>query len=81
MFEGMKMTLNLDDDVLEAAKLLAAKERKPLGTVVSELLRRAVEPPQGVPRQRRNGVLLFPVRPGAGIVTPEHIAELNDEMA
>ncbi len=40
----MRTTINLDDDVLESAKMLAARERKPLGAVISGLLRRAVEP-------------------------------------
>lgn len=79
MLSPMRTTLNLDPDVLEAAKMLAVKERKPLGTVISELLRRAVEPPPSPPRER-NGIPLFPVVKGARPVTPEIVNELLDEM-
>jgi len=75
---GMRTTLNLDDDVLETAKMLAARERKPLGMVISGLIRRAVEPaPQAA--GERNGIPLFPVSQGARAVTPEIVRELLDE--
>jgi hypothetical protein len=74
----MRTTLNLDPDVLEAAKMLAAKQRRPLGAVVSDLLRRAVVPPPSPPRQR-NGIPLFPIAQGARAVTPEVVKELLEE--
>ena len=74
----MRTTLNLDDDVLEAAKMLAARERKPLGEVVSGLLRRAVEPTVQAPLER-NGIPLFPVSRNARPVTPAIVKELLDE--
>jgi hypothetical protein len=74
----MRTTLNLDEDVLEAAKMLAANERKPLGTVISDLLRRSVEPPPS-PLRKRNGIPLFPVTQGARAVTPQIVRELLDE--
>lgn len=74
----MRTTLNLDDDVLETAKALAAKQAKPLGEVVSALLRQAVEPrPQVL--SERNGLPLFPVSQGARPVTSELVRELLDE--
>lgn len=76
---AMRTTLNLDDDVLEMAKMLAAQERKPLGMVISGLLRRAVEPAAQAPGER-NGIPLFPVSPGARAVTPEIVKELLEEM-
>jgi hypothetical protein len=75
----MRTTLNLDDDVLATAKALATKERKSLGDVVSNLIRRAVEPVPGE-RSERNGIPLFPVTSGARAVTPEIVAELLDEV-
>lgn len=74
----MRTTLNLDGDVLETAKILAARERKPLGMVISGLLRRAVEPAAQAPVER-NGIPLFPVSPGARTVTPEIVKQLLDE--
>ncbi len=75
----MRTTLNLDDDVLEAAKMMAARERKPLGMVISGLLRRVVEPAAEAPAER-NGIPLFPVSRGARAVTPELVKELLEEV-
>lgn len=40
----MRTTLDLDDDVVAAARELAAGERKSLGSVISELARRGLTP-------------------------------------
>lgn len=79
MLPKMRTTLNLDDDVVETAKAIAARQGKSLGVVVSDLIRRAVEPPAAKARSRRNGIPLFPVASGARPVTPEIVAELLDE--
>jgi len=42
MLSGMRTTLNLADDVLETAKMLAARQRRPLGEAISGLIRSAV---------------------------------------
>jgi hypothetical protein len=39
----MRTTLDIDDDILAAAKERAQRERKSIGTVISELARRAAE--------------------------------------
>ncbi len=74
----MRTTLNLDDDALQVAKALAAREQCSLGAVVSEMIRRSVEP-NAVEGKERNGIPLFPVSAKAKLVTPEIIAELLDE--
>jgi hypothetical protein len=74
----MRTTLNLDDDVLETIKMLAAVKRVSFGKVISDTMRDALGSAPGLPRRRRNGVLLFLVRSGAATVTKEHIAALND---
>jgi hypothetical protein len=74
------LSLNLDDDVLETAEVLAARERKPLGMVISGLIRRAVELAAQV-AGKRNGIPLFPVSQGALAVTPEIVRELLDETS
>ena len=38
----MRTTLDIDDDVIEAARELAAEERRSLGSVISELARRGL---------------------------------------
>ncbi len=79
MFVEMRTTINIDDDVLDTVKALASRDRKPVGEVVSAMLRRAVEPPATAPRLYRNGIPLFPVGPDAGVVTPEAIKELLED--
>ncbi|KAB2642109.1 MAG: CopG family transcriptional regulator [Verrucomicrobia bacterium] len=74
----MRTTLNLADDVLETARLLATRQQRPLGDVISSLIRSAVEPPLAPPTER-NGIPLFPVARGARAVTPETVAKLLDE--
>jgi len=57
----MRTTLDIDDDVLQAAKELAALRGMTAGQVVSELARRALSP-SGTHRVR-NGVPLLSRRP------------------
>lgn len=81
----MRTTLDIDDDVLIAAKELAAKERKTAGKILSEFFRHAIqtgeagaakaEPSQ--PYAMKNGI---PVLPSRGeVVTTEHIQRLMEE--
>jgi hypothetical protein len=75
----MRTTLAIDDDVLAAAKEMAATERKSVGEVISSLARKAMNPiPSG--RSTRNGVPLLAVRPGAPRVTSELVRQLQDEL-
>ncbi len=43
----MRTTLDIAGDVLFAAKEIAQREKKPLGTIISELARRALLNPPG----------------------------------
>lgn len=74
----MRTTLDLDEDVLQAAKELAAMRRVTAGRVVSDLVRKALSPAGPVPKVR-NGVPLLPHRPGGRIVTMKLVNELRDE--
>jgi hypothetical protein len=57
---AVRTTLDLDDDVVAAARELAASERRSLGSVISELARRGLTPVRsrlqtaGDPRAARN---------------------------
>jgi hypothetical protein len=42
----MRTTLDIDEDVLRAAKELAAARKSTAGKILSELARRALEPPR-----------------------------------
>jgi hypothetical protein len=75
----MRTTLAIDDDVLAAAKEMAATERKSVGEVISTLARNAMRP-TATRRATRNGVPLLPVRPGAPRVTSELVRQLQEEL-
>ena len=77
----MRTTLDIDDDVLRAAKELARREKKTAGAVISELTRRALTAPPPVARAPKatHGFRPFPKR--GGIVTNEQIDKLREEDA
>ncbi|MFM9976727.1 MAG: hypothetical protein ACKVOP_01605 [Sphingomonadaceae bacterium] len=75
----MRTTLTIDDDVLSVATAIARQERKTIGTVVSELLRKSLAVPASDQLEFRNGFPLLPVRPGAGRATMELVNKLRDE--
>jgi len=74
----MRTTLAIDDDVLAAAKELAATERKSVGEIISSLARRALRPASS--GKVRNGIPLLAVKPGAPRVTSELVRQLNEEL-
>lgn len=77
----MRTTLTIDDDVLAAAKALAARQRKSVGEVISALTRQALRPLGAAEGNIRNGVPLLAVRKGAAPVTPELVNQLRDELS
>jgi len=74
----VRTTLDIDDDVLQATKELAANRRTTAGKVLSDLARQALEP---AGRQAvRNGVPLLPRRRrGSPKPTMELVNRLRDE--
>jgi len=75
----MRTTLVIDDDVLSAAKEMAAMENKSVGEVISSLARRALSPAV-CKVKTRNGVPLLEVREGAPRVTSELVQQLREEL-
>jgi hypothetical protein len=74
----MRTTLDLDEDVLQAAKEIAANRGTTAGRVLSDLARKGLEPTQSA--EIRNGVPLMPRRPkGSPPLTLETINRLRDE--
>jgi hypothetical protein len=74
---AVRTTLDIDDDVLQAAKELAGNRRTTAGKVISDLARRALEP---VGRGTvRNGVQLLRRRRGGAKPTMDHVNRLRDE--
>lgn len=74
----MRTTLAIDDDVLTAAKGLAARQNKTLGEVISTLARQSLRPTMR-PGKSRNGIPILPVRANATPVTLDIVNALRDE--
>ena len=76
----MRTTLDIEDDVLQAAKELAQREGGTAGQVISTLARRGLALPVAGRKSRsgmRGGV---PVLPSRGeVVTLEHVQQLRDK--
>ena len=76
--DGVRTTLDIDDDVLQAAKELAGNRRKTTGKVLSDLARQALEPRGRQPV--RNGVRLLSRRQrGSPKPTMDLVNRLRDE--
>lgn len=73
----MRTTLNIDDDILRAARSLAAQANKTIGEVLSELARRGLRPEQ--PAVSASGLPTFPVSPDAPPLTAEMVREALDD--
>ena len=75
----MRTTLDIEDDVLQAAKELAQRAGRTAGQVLSELARKGLAAPVARSRTRprlRSGV---PVLASRGeVVTLEHVQRLRD---
>jgi len=77
MIQPVRTTLDLDADVLQAAKELAAVRKTTAGKVLSELARKGLEAPRAA--RVRNGVPLLPPRAkGAARPTMKLVNELRD---
>ena len=74
----MRTTLDIDDDVLKAAKDIAANRASTMGRVLSDLARKGLEPKRAA--RVRNGVPLMPRRrKGSARPTLEMVNRLRDQ--
>ncbi len=73
----MRTTLLIDDDVLAAAKEMAAIKRTTAGKIISELARRALTQGAGEALISRNGFKVLPKR--GGLVTAELVKRLAED--
>jgi hypothetical protein len=76
----MRTTLDIDDDVLQAAKELASTQGKTAGQVVSELVRKGLQAGSSRTRAVRNGVPLIRRKAGASVMTMALVNELRDDL-
>jgi hypothetical protein len=73
---SMRTTLELDDDIVAAARELAAVERRSLGAVISDLARRGLTPA----RVEADGDLpVIRIRADTAAITPAMVRRARDE--
>ncbi len=72
----MRTTLQIDDDVLAAARELAAGEHRSLGAVISELARRGLTPARV---EAGEGLPVIRVPAGTPAITPAMVRRALDE--
>lgn len=77
MISDMRTTLDIDDDVLQAAKELAEMRKKTAGQILSELARKALCPPRKY--KVRNGVPIIHRHPGSPVITTADVRRWMDE--
>jgi hypothetical protein len=79
----VRTTLDIADDVMQAVRERARRERKTIGEMISELARRALTTPQE-PLSGKEPKAVYGIKPFArrgGIVTNDLINNLRDEDA
>jgi hypothetical protein len=75
----MRTTLDIEEDVLLAAKEIARQRGITVGRVLSDLARKSLTTKSSV--LKKDGLPLFPVQPDAGVVTLELVNNLRDEVS
>lgn len=73
----MRTTLNIEDDVIRAAKEIARQRGMTVGQVLSDLARKSLT--RRPPVSKKHGLPVFPIQPDAGVVTLETVNKLRDE--
>jgi hypothetical protein len=73
----MRTTLEIDDDVLQAARSVAAAEGKNIGKALSEIARRGLAPRKH--SKTRSGFPVFDVAPDAPPITLEMVRQALGE--
>lgn len=76
----MRTTVNLDDDVYEAARALADAHQESLGRALSRLARKGLQPVRPAVRRKRGGFPVVSLPPDSPVVSDESVRRaLEDE--
>jgi len=73
----MRTTVDIEEDVLLAAKEIARRKKMTLGRVLSDLARKSLTGKPSV--KKKDGLPIFPIQPNAAIITLELVNQLRDE--
>jgi hypothetical protein len=75
----VRTTLNLEDDIMRAARAIAEAEQRSIGDVISDLVRRGL-----APSARRmadeEGFPIFHVEPDAPVITSEMVRVALEDL-
>ena len=74
----MRTTVDIEEDVLLAAKEIARQKGTSLGRVLSDLARKSLT--QKPKTSKKHGLPQFPVQQNAGVVTKDLVNRLRDEL-
>lgn len=75
----MRTTLEIDDDVISAARELARLKGQGLGRAISDLARRGLVPDSSPDVEWEDGIPVWIHKPGAVAVTSEMVRGLADD--
>lgn len=75
----MRTTVDIDDDVVKAAKAIARLRNQSLGRALSDLARRGMMPEPSPRIEIRGGIPVWVHGPGALPVSSELVRNLSDE--
>jgi hypothetical protein len=76
----MRTTLEIDDDILGAAKELALRQKKTAGKIISELARTGIQRHHGKSIQKiRNGFEILPAEDR--LITPQLVQKILEEFS
>jgi len=74
----MRTTINLPDDVYEAARSVAAVKDITLGEALADLVRQGLRPPMET--TTRNGLRIIALPKDSPIITLEHTLAIEDDL-
>lgn len=75
----MRTTLEIDDDVIEAARALSRRKSQGLGRTISELARKGLAPDHTATIELEDGIPVWTHGPDAIPVTTELVRSLLEE--
>ena len=76
----MRTTVNLPDDIYEAARSVASVKKIPLGEALGELVRQGLRPPLVMEREAANGLLIPRLPKDSPVITLEHTLAIEDDI-
>lgn len=75
----MRTTLNIDDEILEAAKSIARERNLSVGAVLSDLARRGLRPDTANQRKRK-GFPVFDISRDGTVLTLDRVKQYENEF-